>query len=132
DPSAFVRDLTIGQKQRLEIVKLLYCGADIIFLDEPTAVLSPIEKEEFFGVLRKLRSERKTIIIVTHKVAEVFAICDSFAVLRRGELVASGDIGKTNESEIVALLMGSQNTSVTEKSTSKKVTASGHALLSVN
>ncbi|PIU00295.1 MAG: hypothetical protein COT74_05020 [Bdellovibrionales bacterium CG10_big_fil_rev_8_21_14_0_10_45_34] len=106
NPDLFVRDLSVGQKQRLEIVKLLYGGADILFLDEPTAVLSPSEKTEFFSVLKQLKLSGKTIVIVTHKVAEVFSVCDSYAVLRKGELVKTGQIADSKESDVVSLLMG--------------------------
>ena len=97
DPRAKVETLSVGQMQRVEILKALYRGADILILDEPTAVLTPIEVQEFFSALRQLRAEGKSIIIITHKLYEVMEIADRCTVLRDGQLIGSvdKDIGET-------------------------------------
>ena len=98
---ALVRDLTVGQKQRIEILKLLFREAKILFLDEPTAVLTPSEIEDFFSVLRQLKASGRTIILITHKIGEVLSVCDTYTILRQGKLIdrgvvpreARGDLG---------------------------------------
>ena len=84
---ALVADLTVGERQRLEILKVLYRGAKVLILDEPTAVLTPQETQQLFGVLRHLRSMGTTIILITHKLKEVLALCDSVTVMRAGRVV---------------------------------------------
>src|SRR3954463_13976416 len=75
-PNAYIEDLSVGQQQRVELLKALYRNAELLILDEPTAVLSPQEVEEFFGILRRMKAQGKTIIIITHKLEEVLAISD--------------------------------------------------------
>src|SRR5687767_9291676 len=87
EPDRIVESLSVGEQQRVEIVKILWRGADVLLLDEPTAVLSPPEVHELFAVLRKLALEGKTIVLVTHKLDEVEAIADRITVMRRGEVV---------------------------------------------
>ncbi|MES2964441.1 MAG: ABC transporter ATP-binding protein [Bdellovibrionota bacterium] len=101
-----VADLTVGQKQKVEILKLLFRDSKILFLDEPTAVLTPLEIEELFFVLRKLREQGRTIVLVTHKLGEVMQVCDEFYVLRQNSLVGSGSINETNVDGIVELMIG--------------------------
>ena len=84
-PEQKVYDMTVSQKQTLEIVKVLYRGADILILDEPTAVLTPQESDRLFHVLRKMREDGKAIIIITHKLHEVLSVSDRVAILRKGE-----------------------------------------------
>ena len=81
---ALVADLTVGDRQRLEILKALYRGAKVLILDEPTAVLTPQETEQLFGVLRLLRSQGTTILLITHKLKEVMGLCDQVTVMRAG------------------------------------------------
>jgi len=88
DPAAVVRDLSVGEQQRGEILKLLYRDARLLILDEPSAVLTPQEVDDLFEVLRRLVSEGRTAIFITHKLREVMTICQRATVLRRGELVA--------------------------------------------
>ena len=106
DPDALVGDLPVGLQQRAEIVKTLYRGADILILDEPTAVLRPQETDELFGVLRGLVQGGKTIIFITHKLREVMAISDRITVMRRGTVVGHLITSETNEQEIARMMVG--------------------------
>src|SRR5213594_856827 len=87
DPGALVSQTTVGQQQRVEILKALYRGADILILDEPTAVLTPQEATELFGIIRSLQADGKSIIFITHKLNEVLEIADRITVLRRGKTI---------------------------------------------
>src|SRR5438552_3292695 len=87
DPNALVHDLSVGQQQRVELLKALYRHARLLILDEPTAVLTPQEVEEFFAILRRMREQGKTVIIITHKLSEVLAISDEVTVMRDGRVV---------------------------------------------
>lgn len=89
DPDAYVRDLTVGAQQRVEIVKALYRAADILILDEPTAVLTPQEADELFVIMRKLIKQGKSIVFITHKLREVFAVADRISVMRAGQMVGT-------------------------------------------
>ena len=106
DPRARVEQLTVGQQQRVEILKAIYRGARILVLDEPTAVLTPQETAEVFGVLRRLRSEGTSVIFISHKLEEVLAIADRITVIRRGRVVGRRSTGETNEAELAALMVG--------------------------
>ncbi len=81
-----IEDLSVGQQQRVELLKALYRNAKLLILDEPTAVLTPQEVEEFFKILRKMREQGKTIVIITHKLEEVLAISDNVTVMRDGKV----------------------------------------------
>ena len=87
DPRATVQDITVGQQQRVEILKALYRGADILILDEPTAVLTPQEAQELFAILKSLTEQGKSIIFISHKLDEVTEIADRITVLRRGKKI---------------------------------------------
>ena len=87
DPEQKVYEMTVSQKQTLEIVKVLYRGADILILDEPTAVLTPQETEKLFNVMREMKKDGKAVVIITHKLHEVLSISDRVAILRKGEYV---------------------------------------------
>ncbi len=100
DPKQKVYNMTVSQKQTLEIVKTLYRGANILILDEPTAVLTPQETDKLFAVLRNMKADGKSIIIITHKLNEVLAISDRVAILRKGEFI--GDV-KTSEASVQSL-----------------------------
>ncbi len=106
DLSRKVYDMSVSEKQTVEIIKALYRGADILILDEPTAVLTPQEIEKLFAVLRKMRDDGKSIIIITHKLNEVMAISDRVCVLRKGEHVATLETSKTNEKELAEMMVG--------------------------
>lgn len=108
DPTAKVETLSVGIEQRIEIIKVLYRGAKILILDEPTAVLAPQEVEEFFDILRSLKEQGKTIIFITHKLQEVMAIADRVTVMRRGKVVGSVATGDTSRNEIATMMVGRQ------------------------
>ena len=106
DPDASTGDLPVGLQQRVEIVKVLYRGANILILDEPTGVLTPQESVELFGVLRDLVKSGKTIIFISHKLREVLEISDRITVMRRGGVVGHLVTKETNEQEIATLMVG--------------------------
>ncbi len=106
DPEKRICDMSVSEKQTVEILKVLYRGADILILDEPTAVLTPQEIENLFGILRRMREDGKSIIIITHKMHEVLSISDRVAVLRKGEHIATVNTAETNESELTEMMMG--------------------------
>ena len=89
DPDAIVGELSVGLQQRVEILKALVRGAEILVLDEPTAVLTPAEADQLFEMLRVLKRENKTIIFITHKLREIMSLTDRVSVMRRGEIVAT-------------------------------------------
>lgn len=99
-------EMSVSEKQTVEIVKVLYRGADILILDEPTAVLTPQEIDKLFAVLRRMRKDGKTIIIITHKMNEVLALSDRVAVLRKGESVGSVITAETTEAELTEMMVG--------------------------
>ena len=106
DPDARTGDLPVGLQQRVEIVKVLYRGANILILDEPTGVLTPQETAELFGVLRDLVKGGKTIIFISHKLREVLEISDRITVMRRGKVVGHLTTKETNEQEIATMMVG--------------------------
>ncbi|HMU34705.1 MAG TPA: ABC transporter ATP-binding protein [Pyrinomonadaceae bacterium] len=106
DPRAMVEDLSVGQQQRVELLKALYRHADLLILDEPTAVLSPQEIEDFFAILRRMREQGKTIIIITHKLDEVLAISDEVTVMRDGKVVGNVTTSETNAKELARMIVG--------------------------
>ena len=106
DPRKKIYDMAVSEKQTVEILKVLYRGADILILDEPTAVLTPQEIEKLFAVLRRMREDGKSIIIITHKLHEVMTISDRVAVLRKGEHIATVETAKTTESELTEKMVG--------------------------
>ena len=108
DPTAKVETLSVGIEQRIEIIKVLYRGAEILILDEPTAVLTPQEVDELFGILRSLKAQGKTIVFITHKLQEVMAISDEVTVMRRGKVVGSVRVKDTSRQEIAAMMVGRQ------------------------
>jgi len=106
DPTAKVETLGVGIQQRIEIIKVLYRGAEILILDEPTAVLTPQEVDELFEILRSLKNQGKTIIFITHKLQEVMAISDMVTVMRLGKVVGSVATKDTSKSEIATMMVG--------------------------
>ena len=106
DPDQKIYDMSVSQKQTVEIVKVLYKGADILILDEPTAVLTPQETEKLFAVLRNMRADGKTIVIITHKLHEVEAISDKVAILRKGEFIGELITKETNAQEMTNMMVG--------------------------
>lgn len=106
DPDALVEDLSVGLQQRVEIIKALYRGAEILILDEPTAVLTPHEAEGLFELLRALKAQGKTVVLITHKLHEIMAATDRVSVMRRGEMVAHLDTARTSPPEIAEAMVG--------------------------
>jgi general nucleoside transport system ATP-binding protein len=106
DPDALVETLSVGQQQRVELLKALYRNAQLLILDEPTAVLTPQEVEEFFTILRGMREQGKTIIIITHKLGEVLAISDDVTVMRDGKVVGRVRTKETTAGELARLMVG--------------------------
>ena len=106
NPKKRISDMSVSEKQTVEIVKVLYRGADILILDEPTAVLTPQETEKLFAILRRMREDGKAIIIITHKMHEVMAISDRVAVLRKGQYVGSVETAKATESQLTEMMVG--------------------------
>ena len=106
DPDKKIYDMSVSEKQTVEIIKVLYRGADILILDEPTAVLTPQEIDKLFTVLRKMKEDGKSIIIITHKLNEVMAISDRVAVLRKGEYIGSVNTKDTTEQQLTEMMVG--------------------------
>lgn len=106
DPYQKVYDMSVSQKQTVEIIKVLYRGADILILDEPTAVLTPQETDKLFAVLRNMRNDGKAIVIITHKMHEVEALSDRVAVLRHGQFIGDMPTAKTNAQEMTNMMVG--------------------------
>ena len=106
DPDALVRDITVGMQQRVEILKALYRGADILILDEPTAVLTPQEANELEDILRGLTAEGTSVIFITHKLHEVLEIADRVTVLRRGKYIATEDAEGATEASLARFMVG--------------------------
>ncbi|MDR0998543.1 MAG: ABC transporter ATP-binding protein [Treponema sp.] len=106
DPKALIEDITVGMQQRVEILKILYRNADILIFDEPTAVLTPQEIDELLDILRRLKGEGKTILLITHKLREIKAAADRCTVLRRGKYVATVDVAETSEQDLAGMMVG--------------------------
>ena len=106
DPDAVIEELPVGLQQRVEILKALYRGAEILILDEPTGVLTPAEADHLFRILEQLRDQGKTIIFITHKLREIMAITDEVSVMRRGEMVATRKTAETSVEELAELMVG--------------------------
>ncbi|MBO6900704.1 MAG: ABC transporter ATP-binding protein [Rhizobiaceae bacterium] len=106
DPDAIIEELPVGLQQRVEILKALYRGADILILDEPTGVLTPAEADHLFRILAQLKEEGKTVVLITHKLREIMAITDNVSVMRQGEMVATRKTAETTVEELAELMVG--------------------------
>ncbi|RWP14957.1 MAG: ABC transporter ATP-binding protein [Mesorhizobium sp.] len=106
DPDAIIEELPVGLQQRVEILKALYRGAEILILDEPTGVLTPAEADHLFRILRQLKEQGKTIVLITHKLREIMAITDTVSVMRQGTMVATRQTTKTTVGELAELMVG--------------------------
>lgn len=128
DPFVKIQDISVGLQQRVEILKALYRGADILILDEPTAVLTPQEIEELGTIIKNLSNEGKSIILITHKLKEVMSMSDRVSVIRRGKIVDTVDTQDTNTEALAEMMVGRKVNLVTEKEEKQ----SGEVILSIN
>ncbi len=119
NPRLYVKDLSVGVQQRVEIIKLLYRHADILILDEPTAVLTPQEADDLFQVLQNLKAQGKSIIFITHKLREVLAIADRITVLRAGRVIGTTEPAKTTGPELARMMVGREVILTVEKQPAK-------------
>jgi simple sugar transport system ATP-binding protein len=106
DPDAVVGDLAVGLQQRVEILKALYRGAEILILDEPTGVLTPSEADHLFRILRQLKDQGKTVVLITHKLREIMAVTDNVSVMRQGTMVATRKTADASVEELAELMVG--------------------------
>lgn len=106
DPKKKIYEMSVSEKQTVEIIKTLYRGADILILDEPTAVLTPQETQKLFAILRRMRDDGKAIIIITHKLQEVLSLSNRVAVLRKGEYIGTVETSQTSEAELTEMMVG--------------------------
>jgi general nucleoside transport system ATP-binding protein len=127
NPDDYVKDLPVGVQQRVEIIKLLYRDAEILIFDEPTAVLTPQEADELFGIMRSLVKQGKSIIFITHKLREVIEVADRIMVIRRGAVVGEADPKTAKPNELAELMVGREVNLAVEK----KVKKPGEVVLSV-
>ncbi|MED4238619.1 ABC transporter ATP-binding protein [Priestia megaterium] len=117
DPYAKIQDISVGMQQRVEILKTLYRGADILIFDEPTAALTPQEITELIQIMKKLIQEGKSIILITHKLKEIMSVCDRCTIIRKGVGVSTVNVQETNPDELAALMVGREVHFKTEKKT---------------
>lgn len=115
DPTAKIKDISVGMQQRVEILKTLYRGADILILDEPTAVLTPQEIHELIEIMKTLIQEGKSIILITHKLKEIMEVCDRCTVIRKGQGIGTVDVSETSTTELASLMVGREVSFSTEK-----------------
>ena len=115
DPDARIRDITVGMQQRVEILKALYRGADILILDEPTAVLTPQEIQDLMGIIDKLTEQGKTVIIITHKLAEIKKAVDYCTVIRRGVKIDTVKVADVTQQELATMMVGREVSFQVEK-----------------
>lgn len=108
DPGARVDELSVGQQQRVEIIKALYRDIKILILDEPTAVLTPHETDQLLAAMRRLREQGKAVVFISHKLGEVKRICDDLTILRRGKVVWQGEAASASEEELAARMVGEE------------------------
>ncbi len=115
DPQAKIADISVGMQQRVEILKTLYRGADLLIFDEPTAVLTPQEINELVIIMKALIKEGKSIILITHKLKEIMEVCDRVTVIRKGKAVATLNVMDTSPKELASLMVGRDVVFKTEK-----------------
>ena len=106
DPNAKIQDITVGMQQRVEILKMLYRNSDILIFDEPTAVLTPQEIDELMQIMKNLKNEGKTILLITHKLKEIKAVADVCTVLRRGKVIDTVKVSDVDEAQMAKLMVG--------------------------
>ena len=128
DPNAIIEDITVGQQQKVEIIKALYRGAEILILDEPTAVLTPQEIEELGVIIDNLKAQGKSVILITHKLKEVMKMSDRVTIIRRGKVTGIVKTKETNIDQLAELMVGRKVNLVINKSTAKV----GNEILSIS
>ncbi|WMM26961.1 ABC transporter ATP-binding protein [Tissierella sp. MB52-C2] len=128
DPHAKIQDISVGMQQRVEILKALYRGADILILDEPTAVLTPQEIDELINIIHSLANQGKTIIIITHKLKEIKAVADYCTIIRRGKRIDTVKVEDVNEENLAEMMVGREVSFVTDK----KPVNRGKKILDIN
>jgi len=106
DPNSVIEDITVGMQQRVEILKMLYVDADILIFDEPTAVLTPQEIDDLINIMKGLKAEGKSIILITHKLDEIKAVADRCTVIRRGKMIDVVSVANTSQADMAALMVG--------------------------
>lgn len=119
DPKAKISDISVGMQQRVEILKTLYRGAEILIFDEPTAVLTPQEIKELIQIMKTLIKEGKSIILITHKLKEIIEVCDRVTVIRKGKGIGTVNVKETNVNELASLMVGREVIFKTEKTQAK-------------
>ncbi|GGI14104.1 ABC transporter ATP-binding protein [Gottfriedia solisilvae] len=128
DPYAKIEDISVGMQQRVEILKTLYRNAEVLILDEPTAVLTPQEIQELMNIIKNLINEGKSIIIITHKLKEIKAVADQCTVIRHGKYIGTVDVKQTSESEMASMMVGRQVSFKVDK----QAATPGEVVLDVN
>jgi general nucleoside transport system ATP-binding protein len=123
DPNAKISDISVGMQQRVEILKTLYRGAEILIFDEPTAVLTPQEIKELIQIMKTLIKEGKSIILITHKLKEIMEVCDQCTVIRKGKGIGTVVVKETNPNELASLMVGREVTFKTDKTEAKPTQA---------
>jgi simple sugar transport system ATP-binding protein len=126
-PGAYIKDLPVGVQQRVEIIKLLYREADILILDEPTAVLTPQETDELFAIMRSLVDQGKSIIFITHKLREVLEFADEITVIRRGKVIGTTTPAEADQRKLAEMMVGR----TVKMGVDKKPLQAGDAVLTV-
>jgi len=116
DPDAKIEDISVGMQQRVEILKMLYREAEVLIFDEPTAVLTPQEIRDLMDIMKNLKAEGKSIILITHKLKEIKAVADRCTVIRRGKLIGTVDVAATSEAEMAKMMVGRDVSLTVEKS----------------
>jgi general nucleoside transport system ATP-binding protein len=132
DPSARVEELSVGQQQRVEILKALWRDVNLLILDEPTAVLTPQETEQLFVAVRRLREQGKSIVFISHKLREVISICDRLTVLRAGKVAWEGSSKDATETRLASIMVGEEFSGVTEKPAAGSASADAKVLRLLN
>ncbi|QEN09717.1 ABC transporter ATP-binding protein [Oceanispirochaeta crateris] len=128
DPDKKIWELSAGEQQRVEILKALFRNADLLIMDEPTSVLTPQEAEDLFDILRKMTKEGHTVILISHKLEEIMAICNSVMVMRKGKVTGNARIEDVTQKDLARMMIGREISSCFEKSDQKP----GEAVLEVN
>ncbi|MFN7133561.1 MAG: ABC transporter ATP-binding protein [Myxococcales bacterium] len=132
DPAARVEQISVGMQQRVEIVKALYRGAELLILDEPTAVLTPQEADELYAIVRRLASAGKTVVFISHKLREVLSVAERVGVMRRGRLVETVRAADTDAARLSAAMVGHEVTAMTRRPRTGARAADGAPLLVVD